>query len=50
MAMPILKHPNQVFKATDLVDVTVDKDHKPHTNVQGNVPDTNTHRLHCPPR
>ena len=30
-------HPNQVYKTTDLVDVTVDKDHKPHTSVRDDM-------------
>ncbi len=28
------EHPSQVFKVTNLVDVIVDKNHKPHTNVR----------------
>ena len=31
------KHPNQVFKATDLVDITVDKNHDPHTTMRGDM-------------
>jgi RHS repeat-associated protein len=35
------KHPKKVFKATDLVDVTVGQNHAPRTSIQDNVPDRN---------